>query len=57
MILLKLYYHIICRIKVIIYKMIYGEAFRMPLNSTFRSGFHLVIEYQGGGKNWQQIFL
>lgn len=56
MILLKLYYHVICWIKVVVYKMIYGKAFRMPLSSTFRSGFHLVIEYQGGVKIGDKCF-
>lgn len=27
--------------------MIYGSRFQMPLNCTFRSGFHLVIEESG----------
>lgn len=46
--LLKLYYHILCLIKTIVYKMIYGKSFIMPLSSTYRSGFHLVIESCGG---------
>lgn len=47
MILLKLYYHIICWVKMFVYKMVYGKRFAMPLNATFRSGFHLVIEDVG----------
>jgi len=33
--------------KWMIYKMLYGKRFQMPLNSTFRSGFHCVVEYSG----------
>jgi len=47
MILLKLYYHIICCIKTFFYKLIYRERFSMPLNTTFRTNFHLIIEDQG----------
>ena len=48
MILLKLYYHLICWMKIFIYKMIYGKRLTMPKNCSFRSGFHLVIESSGG---------
>ena len=48
MILLKIYYHIICLIKTFMYKLIYKKTFAMPLSSTYRSGFHLVIERLGG---------
>lgn len=48
MILLKIYYHIICLIKTFIYKLIYKKAFVMSLSSTYRTGFHLVIEDVGG---------
>ena len=51
MILLKIYYHIVCLIKTFMYKLIYKKAFTMPLSSTYRIGFHLVIEQTGGGKN------
>ena len=49
MILLKVYYHLVCWMKIFIYKMIYGKRLTMPMNCSFRSGFHLVIESLGGG--------
>lgn len=45
--LFKLYYHIICLLKTLLYKILYGKTFVMPLSSTFRAGFHLVIEDRG----------
>ena len=48
MILLKVYYHLVCWMKIFIYKMIYGKRLTMPMNCSFRSGFHLVIESSGG---------
>lgn len=57
MILLKIYYHIICLIKTFMYKLIYKKAFVMPLNSSYRTGFHVVIEHMGGGENRQTLFL
>lgn len=56
MILLKIYYHIICLIKTFIYKIIYKKAFVMPLSSTYRTGFHLVIEDVGGVKIGKHCF-
>lgn len=53
MILLKVYYHLVCWMKIFIYKMIYGKRLTMPMNCSFRSGFHLVIESSGGGIYWQ----
>ena len=47
MILLKFYYHVICWMKIFIYKIIYGKRLSMPTNCSFRSGFHLVIESSG----------
>ena len=47
MILLKVYYHLVCWMKIFIYKMIYGKRLTMPMNCSFRSGFHLVIESSG----------
>lgn len=38
------------------YKVVYGKKFDMPLNSTFRSGFHLVIEDLGGVKIGNNCF-
>ena len=49
MLLLKIYYHLLCLVKTLAYKLIYGKAFQMPLNSTYRAGFHLVIENPYGG--------
>ena len=48
MILLKVYYHLVCWMKIFIYKMIYGKRLTMPMNCSFHSGFHLVIESSGG---------
>lgn len=48
MIVLKLYYHLLCWVKTLFYKLIYNKSFIMPLNSAYRSGFHVVIEQSGG---------
>lgn len=48
MISLKLYYHLLCWIKNLFYKLIYNNSFTMPLSSTYRTGFHVVIEDVGG---------
>lgn len=56
MILLKLYYHLICLLKTIFYKLIYGKVFSMSLTSSYRSGFHLVIEEKGKIKIGQHCF-
>lgn len=48
MFVLKLYYHLLCCVKTLFYKLIYGKAFEMPFNSTHRIGFHVVIERMGG---------
>lgn len=48
MIILKLYYHLVCWIKIFIYRLIYGKSLHLPLNCSFRSGFHIVIEKSGG---------
>ena len=50
MIVLKLYYHLLCWVKTLFYKLIYNKSFTMPLNSTYRTGFHLIIGQLGGGK-------
>lgn len=47
MIILKLYYHILCWIKIFCYKIIYGKAFSVPIDISFRKGFHIVIEDTG----------
>lgn len=41
---MKIYYHLICFIKILCYKLIYGKTLRLPLNCSFRSGFHLIID-------------
>lgn len=56
MIVLKLYYHLLCLVKTLFYKLIYSKSFIMPLNSTYRAGFHIVIG-QLGGKNRGTLFL
>ena len=38
--------------KIFIYKMIYGKRLTMPMNCSFHSGFHLVIE-SSRGIYWQ----
>ena len=48
MIVLKLYYHLICLVKTLFYKLIYNKSFTMPFSSTYRTGFHVVIEETGG---------
>ena len=50
MIVLKLYYHLICLVKTLFYKLIYNKSFTMPFSSTYRTGFHVVIEETGGVK-------
>ena len=54
MVVLKIYYHIICLIKVFFFKLLYTRKFQMSLSSTFRAGFHAVCEDEGHiiiGKN------
>lgn len=47
MIILKIYYRILCYFKWFCYKVIYGKKLKVTLKSTFRKGFHLICE--GGG--------
>ena len=56
MIVLKLYYHLLCLVKTLFYKLIYNKSFIMPLNSTDRAGFHVVIEQSGGVKIGEYCF-
>ena len=56
MIVLKLYYHLLCLVKTLFYKLIYSKSFIMPLNSTYRAGFHLVIGQLGGVKIGEHCF-
>lgn len=56
MIVLKLYYHLICLVKTLFYRLIYGKSFTISFSSTYRTGFHVVIEHSGG-KNRQALFL
>lgn len=56
MIVLKLYYHLLCLVKTLFYKLIYSKSFIMPLNSTYCAGVHLIIG-QLGGKNRGTLFL
>lgn len=56
MIVLKLYYHLLCWVKTLFYKLIYNKSFIMPLNSAYRSGFHVVIEQPGGVKIGEHCF-
>lgn len=57
MIVLKLYYHLLCWVKTLFYKLIYNKSFVMPFNSTYRTGFHIIIERPGGGKNRGPLLL
>ena len=56
MLLLKIYYHIICLIKTFMYKLIYKKAFVMPYNSSYRAGFHIIIEEIGKVKIGKHCF-
>lgn len=56
MVLPKLYYHLLCLIRTLMYKLIYKKAFVMPLSSTYRAGFHVVIEHNGGVKIGNNCF-
>lgn len=56
MIVLKLYYHLICLVKTLFYKLIYNKSFTMPFSSTYRTGFHVVIEETGGVKIGEHCF-
>ena len=56
MFVLKVYFHIICIFKVLFYKIIYGNSFVMPRTSTFRTGFHLVVESSGGVRIGDRCF-
>lgn len=48
MLLLKIYYHIFCYLKLMFYKLLYGTAIDIAPDVHFRKGFHLVVEGQGG---------
>ena len=56
MIVLKLYYHLICLVKTLFYRLIYNKSLTMPFSSTYRTGFHVVIEHSGG-KDRRALFL
>lgn len=47
MILLKLKCHIVARLKQFGYRLLYGKRILWGSGTTFRSGFHLMIERQG----------
>lgn len=47
MLFLKVKYHIISRVKQIGYSLLYGRHISWGKKTTFRSGFHLMIEKQG----------
>ena len=42
MIVLKLYYHLLCWVKTLFYKLIYNKSFTMSLNSVYRTVFILL---------------
>lgn len=56
MIVLKLYYHLICLVKTLFYRLIYGKSFTISFSSTYRTGFHVVIEHSGGVKIGRHCF-
>ena len=47
MIVLKIYYHLMCFCRTLLYKMVYGRRLSMPLFTSYRSGFHITIELGG----------
>ena len=44
MLIVKGYYHLLSWIKIFCYRAIYGSRLQIPLNLSFRRGFHLAIE-------------
>ncbi len=44
MLILKIYYHIMCTIKKVFYKIIYGKKIKFGRKVHFRKGFSLMIE-------------
>ena len=47
MLILKLKYHLIAILKQFGYRLLYGKRISWGAGTTFRSGFHLMIEGQG----------
>ena len=47
MYLLKIRFHIVAFIKVLIYKLLFGKKFIIGKKSTFRRNFHVMIEGDG----------
>lgn len=47
MIFIKVYYHLFCWMKLLIYKLIYRGSLQVSSDITFRKGFHFVIEGKG----------
>lgn len=56
MIVLKLYHHLISLVKTLFYRLIYNKSFTMPFSSTYRAGFHVVINKTGGVKIGKHCF-
>ena len=48
MLILKVYYHIKCVLKFLMFKVIYGKKLTCPPNISFRNNFY--VEIVGGGK-------
>lgn len=44
---IKLYYHILCIVRVLFFKLLIGKKLIFPLSSTFRKGFHVLCENGG----------
>ncbi|SHH94971.1 Hexapeptide repeat of succinyl-transferase [Fibrobacter sp. UWCM] len=56
MIVFKLFYHIFSFIKIMMFKMTYGNRAGLPIKTQFRAGFHLVIEGRGFVKIGKDVF-
>ena len=56
MYILKLRFHIIAFIKVLIYKLLFGKKFIIGKKSTFRRNFHVMIEDNGKVQIGSNVF-
>lgn len=56
MIVIKLYYHILCWLRIFCYKIIYGKNFCVPINMSFRKGFHVIMEERSTIKIGDSVF-
>ena len=56
MVIIKLYFHFICIIKKLIYKLLYGSKFHFSWDLSFRKGFCLAIFGEGEVKIARNVF-